>query len=247
MLVFHVLLSSTHKFILHFILQVPGSAVVYVIGTYDGMDSITTDRVKLLFSKGVAVAASVSDAVIMDGGLAANLSAAETTAAIRPLSSVLGVSRCEGMYGIDPTLSNFHHHHVVVRCSNNHIWKARVKLIHSISGTGKSGRPVLIILAGREDGCEELLKVAADRNWGIIVMPGTGGHADELCAAIANEGTGSKVMQHVAKYGNASVFPESCDAKDLRTLCRVHLMLSGLAKMWNGDYDSEDDEDDNSY
>ena len=78
-------------------------------------------------------------------------------------------------------------------------------------------------------------------------MPGTGGHADELCAAIANEGTGSKVMRHVAKYGNVSVFPKSCDAKDLRTLCRVHLMLSGLAKMWSDDNDSEDDEDDNSY
>ena len=199
------------------------------------MDSGARERVEDLFRRGIAVAASVSDAVIMDGGLAANISSAETTAAVRPLSSVLGVSRCEGMYGIDPTLSNFHHHHVVVRCSVNLVWKARIKLIHSIRGAGPVVRPVLIILAGREDGCEEMLKAATDQNWGIIVIPGTGGQADELCSALADEQTGSSVMQHVAKFGNASVLPESCDAKALSTLCRVHLMLSGLAKMWTDD------------
>jgi len=52
----------------------------------------------------------------MDGGLNSHLSSAETTPEVRPLSSVLGVSRCEGMYGIDSDLSHFHHHHVVVRC-----------------------------------------------------------------------------------------------------------------------------------
>jgi hypothetical protein len=223
--------------------QIPGSAVVYVIGTYNDMDSGTRERVKNLFSKGIAVAASVSDAVIMDGGLSSNISSAETTAAVRPLSSVLGVSRCEGMYGIDPTLSNFHHHHVVVRCSDKLVWKARLKMIHSIRGPGKAVPPVLIILAGKEDGCEEMLKVAADKNWGIIVIPGTGGQADELCAVLANVQTGSKAMQHVAKFGNASVLPETCEAKDLRTLCRVHLMLSGLAKMWTGDESDEDDEE----
>ena len=61
--------------------QLPGSPVVYVLGTLTEMEEDTQERVKKLFSHGIAVAASVSDAVIIDGGLNAHLSAAETTAA----------------------------------------------------------------------------------------------------------------------------------------------------------------------
>lgn len=109
------------------VLKIPGSAVVYLIGEYNSMGSDMKERVKGLFSKGIAPAASVSDAVIVDGGLSSNISAAETTPEVMPLSSVLGVSRCEGMYGVNPNLCTFHDHHVVVRCSNKHIWKARLR------------------------------------------------------------------------------------------------------------------------
>ena len=95
-------------------MQLPGSPVVYILGTYTDMDEDMKEKIKNIFSHGIAVAASVSDAVIIDGGLVSHLSSAETTAEVRPLSSVLGISRCEGMYGIDPNLSNFHHHHIVV-------------------------------------------------------------------------------------------------------------------------------------
>ncbi len=213
-----------------------------MLGQTTDMDEESAERVKSLFSHGIAVAASVSDAVIIDGGLSSHISAAETTAAVRPLSSVLGVSRCEGMYGIDPNLSNFHHHHVVVRCTEKALWNARLKLVHSIISTGKRPRPVLVILAGNEPGCEQFLRVAAELNWGIIVVPGTGGHADILCGALAGTGNPGAAIKRVADYGNVSVLPDECGPNEVRTLCRVHLMLSGLAKMWHGDSDSEGEE-----
>lgn len=212
---------------------------MYILGTYTDMDEDMKEKIKNIFSHGIAVAASVSDAVIIDGGLVSHLSSAETTAEVRPLSSVLGISRCEGMYGIDPNLSNFHQHHIVVRCNPKALWKARIKLIRSIIGGGKRPRPVLVILAGSEEGCEGFLRTAADMNWGIIVVPETGGQADELCSAVAGDGTTSKTMQFVADNGNISIIPESCGANEMRTMCRMHLMLSGLSEYWD---EVEDDD-----
>ena len=206
------------------------------------MEEDTQERVKKLFGHGIAVAASVSDAVIIDGGLNAHLSAAETTAEVRPLSSMLGISRCEGMYGINSDLSNFHHHHVVVRCNAKALWNARLKLTRSIIGGDKRARPVLLILAGKEDGCEGLLKTAAQMNWGIIVIPNTGGQADELLAAMNDENTPSKAMQYIAEHGNITVFPEECGPNEMRTLCRAHLMINNLADlMMENESDSDDD------
>ena len=211
----------------------PGSPVIYLLGTYTEMEEETKERVKSLFSHGVAVAASVSDAVIVDGGLNSHLSSAETTAEVRPHSSILGVTRCEGMYGIDADLSNFHHHHVVVRCNTKALWMARLKLIRSIIGGDKKKRPrpVLIILAGKEDGCEVILRAAAQNKWGIIIVPNTGGHADELLSAVNEEGTGTKTMQYISDHGNISIFPQECGPSEMRTLCRTHLMLNDLADL----------------
>jgi hypothetical protein len=214
-----------------------------MLGTYNGMDDDMKEKVQQIFSYGIAVAASVSDAVIIDGGLEEHISSAETTAEVRPLSSVLGISRCEGMYGIDPNLSKFHHHHIVVRCNPKALWKARIKLTRSIIGGGEKPRPVVVVLAGREEGCEAFLRIAAGANWGIIVIPETGGQADELCIALEGDETASKTMQYIAENGNISVLPESCGANEMRTMCRMHLMLSELSEMWEeDDFDNNDDD-----
>ena len=231
---------KTNRKTILFVAQLPGVPVVYIVGEYTDMDEEAKEKVQKIFSHGIAVAASISEAVIIDGGLTSHISSSETTPAVRPLSSVLGVSRCEGMYGIDPDLSNFHHHHVVIRCTPKALWKARLKLVRSIVGGGKRPRPVLVILAGGEEGCEGFLRTAADMKWGIIVIPKTGGQANELCDAVAGEGAPSKLMQTIAENGNISVLPESCGPVEMRAMCRMHLMLSGLSEMWDEVNDSDE-------
>ena len=61
----------------------------------------------------------------------------------------------------------------------------------------------------------------------------------ELCSAVAGDGTTSKTMQFVADNGNISIIPESCGANEMRTMCRMHLMLSGLSEYWD---EVEDDD-----
>ena len=113
------------------------------------------------------------------------------------------------------------------------LWNARLKLLRSIIGAAdKRPRPVVVILAGHEEGCEIFLKYAMDMNWGIIVIPGTGGQADALHHAMNGEGDETnKIISNIAENGNVTIFPNECGHNEMRTLCRSHLMLSGLAEL----------------
>jgi len=73
-----------------------------------------------------------------------------------------------------------------------------------------------------------------EMNWGIIVVPGTGGQADALHDAMngeGNENESNKIISKIAENGNVTIFPDECGHNEMRTLCRSHLMLSGLAEL----------------
>ena len=196
--------------------------VVMLVGSTAKLGNPVAERVNNLFSSGIAVAAAVSSAIVIDGGLKNDVGAAEPTAAVRPFLHLIGISAAKGRYDASPLLRWGHNQHIVVRCSAKQMPIVRLKLAQII--VGEQCRGVVVVAAGMPEESIVLLK-AVQLGWAIVVIAGSGGLAEKVIDAKQGN-SNDRELKKIANYGNTFVFQEGLGPEDLRSMIRMHIMIT---------------------
>ena len=89
---------------------------------------------------------------------------------------------------------------------------------------GDQCRGVVVVAAGMPDESLILLK-AQQLGWAIIVIAGSGGLAQKIIDAKEGK-AGDSEFAKIANYGNTYVFSESLGAEDLRSMIRMHIVIT---------------------
>lgn len=164
-----------------------GSArpVVILCGGAADLDASVTPRLRQLFSRGIARAAALLGAVIVDGGTRSGvmeiMGAAVTDLGHRsPLLGIAPAARVQhdgapagNREPLDPN-----HSHFLLTLGED--WGDEVNTMFAVAAAVASGNGVVVVVAG--GGARTLTEVlhGVRRRWPVIVVEGSGGVADQM-------------------------------------------------------------------
>lgn len=209
-------------------IQAPG-AIVVVVGAADSLDPSIVPWLTQQFSRGLGVAATKTDAVLIDGGTASGAMAVlgEAIADRLPRPALLGVAPLAKVtYPDGPpadgervALEPNHTHFVLADLGE---WGQETELLFRLADTLADGVPVVVVLVGGGQVAREEARQAARRDWPLLVITGTGGLADNLAEIMARRQASAKVeaiedpvMAEIVAYGKIDTVALRADPSEL--------------------------------
>jgi hypothetical protein len=174
-------------------LSAPPRPVIVVCGGADDLAEPQLTVARRTLGPAVAAAASLTGAVVADGGTAAGVMAllgeqrARDPAAMAVLLGVAPAGKVEhaGAAQEGRTPLDRHHTHVVLADSDE--WGGETPLLMALAEQLAQGRPIVMVLAGGGEGTRAELLEGVARGWPLFVIAGTGGVADEVVAALRSD------------------------------------------------------------
>ncbi len=180
-------------------IHTPGALVV-VVGAADSLEPSIVPWLIQQFSRGLAVAATKTDALLIDGGTASGAMAVlgEAVAARQPRPDLLGVAPLSKVtYPDGPpadgervALEPNHTHFVLADVGD---WGQETALLFQLADELADGVPVAVVLVGGGPVAREEVLHAVRRDWPLLIVTGTGGVADNLAGFVAGRQAGEKV------------------------------------------------------
>ncbi|MDQ6837058.1 MAG: hypothetical protein M3137_01615 [Actinomycetota bacterium] len=211
-------------------IQPPG-AVVMVVGAADSLEPSVVPWLTQLFSRGLAVAATKTDALLIDGGTASGAMAVlgEAIADRLPRPALLGVAPLSKVTypggapadGERVLLEPNHTHFVLADVGE---WGQETELLFQMADTFARGVTVAVVLVGGGPVARDEVLHAVRRNWPLLIVTGTGGVADSLAGAVAQRQAGDKraiedpVMAEIVAYRNIDTVALKTDPIELAGL-----------------------------
>ncbi|MFP2905206.1 DUF4231 domain-containing protein [Pyxidicoccus sp. 3LFB2] len=166
-------------------------ALMLLLGGADAMPAESESRLRQLFSRGLAMAAVESGALVMDGGTRTGIMAlmGQGMAGRERRAALLGVvpegritwpGRPTGN-GEQAPLEPNHSHFVLV---DSDAWGGETGMMFRLATGLERGAPVVVVLINGGPIARDELLLAVRQHWPIIVVQGSGRLADELAGLL---------------------------------------------------------------
>ncbi len=206
-------------------------AVVVVVGAADSLEPSVVPWLTQQFSRGLAVAATKTDALLIDGGTASGAMAVlgEAIADRMPRPDLLGVAPLSKVTypggppaGGERVALEPHHTHFVLTDGDE--WGQETELLFQLADNISCGDSVAVVLVGGGSVAREEVLQTVRRNWPLVIVTGTGGVADSLAEAIARPRAGDKaaiedpVMAEIVAYPTIDTVALRTDPSELAGL-----------------------------
>jgi len=208
----------------------PG-AVVMVVGAADSLEPSVVPWLTQQFSRGLAVAATRTAALLIDGGTASGAMAVlgEAVADRVPRPELLGVAPLSQVTypGGAPAdaervaLEPNHTHFVLADVGE---WGQETELLFQLADALSDQVPVAVVLVGGGPVARDEVLHAVRRDWPLLIVTGTGGVADSLAGAVTRRQAGDKgaiedpVMAEIVAYRNIDMVALRTDPSELAGL-----------------------------
>lgn len=213
------------------------ATILLLIGGAGDLDPALNTQIERLLEHGLVLAATDTDALIIDGGTKAGVMAlmGKVMALRGRVAPLLGIApqgkvtypggRAAGSIDGGVELDPNHSHFILVQGAE---WSAGTDLMFRLTAElAKKARVVVVLINGGDEARDEV-KRAAKLGWPIVVVQGSGRLADEIAAEVA-----------FASEGNFEVFGLQGEPGALRQSLIKHIE-GPLIEAWKrfGQYDS---------
>ena len=213
--------------------------VILLAGGAGGVDDITRESLRPLFTRGIARAAADLNLVIVDGGTQSGVMAligqgvadrGRTTPLIgvAPTGKVTypGGPSATGVAGAIPLDPN-HSHFVLVESSE---WGGETATLIGVAEAFNA--PVVVILANGGDVARREILLAVRKNWPIIVLKGSGRLADAIADLRETPAPliPDPVLDEIISEGNIQIFPPTGVLEQLEHLIATQTSNRPLLK-----------------
>jgi hypothetical protein len=230
--------TEPHELLRALGLKAPRSLIL-LLGGAEELAPELTGRLRQLFSRGLACAATETGAAILDGGTqsgimdlmgqgVADREHGVTLVGVVPegLVSWPGGPPSTGAQPLEPN----HSHFVLVDSQD---WGGETSTLYRFTETLSEGAPVVVVLAnGGELSKQELLRTVR-RGWPVVVLKDSGRLADELETHVRHHTRSIEdpVLAEIVADGDLWFFPLEGSPRDLKRLLTRQLREDSILKL----------------